>query len=422
MIALVDCNNFYCSCERVFNPRYEGRPVVVLSNNDGCVIARSNEAKALGIAMGEPAFKLKELVERHNVAVFSSNYTLYGDMSRRVMNILMGFTPTTEVYSVDEAFLSLDGFELFNLMAYCRHIKDTVHQWTGIPVCVGVAETKTLAKIANRLAKKRLDKGGVYIIQSESEIRDALDATAVEDVWGIGRRYSSMLHSYGVRTALDFAHLDQRWVKRQMGIVGLRILKELNGERCIEMTISEQRKKSITTSRSFGEMVDELYPLSDAVSNFAAKCAYKLRKQGGCARELTVFVATNPFRSDLPQHYDSRIIEFPVATSSSIEIVSYARKLLAEIYRSGYSYKKAGVILSNIILKQEVQGSLFDLIDREKHNHLMKVIDGCNDHIGREKIRLAAQGTTRKWHLKREHISGCFSTRIDESILVKADK
>ncbi|MGL5895323.1 MAG: Y-family DNA polymerase [Bacteroidales bacterium] len=422
MIALVDCNNFYCSCERVFNPRYEGRPVVVLSNNDGCVIARSNEAKALGIAMGEPAFKLKELVERHDVAVFSSNYTLYGDMSRRVMNILIGFSPTTEVYSVDEAFLSLDGFELFDLMEYTRHIRQTVHQWTGIPVCVGVAQTKTLAKIANRLAKKSIDGGGVFMIKTQGEIRDALDATAVEDVWGIGRRYSAMLNSYGVRTALDFAHLDQRWVKRQMGVVGLRILKELNGERCIELTVSEQRKKSITTSRSFGEMICELYPLSDAVSNFAAKCAYKLRKQGGCARELTVFVATNPFRHDLPQYYDSRIIELPVATSSSIEIVAYARRLLAEMYRCGYSYKKAGVILGNIISKDEVQGSLFDPIDRVKHSNLMTIMDSCNDYIGREKIRLAAQGTTRSWHLKREHISGCFSTRIDESIVVSADR
>ncbi|MGL4992992.1 MAG: Y-family DNA polymerase [Bacteroidales bacterium] len=419
MIALVDCNNFYCSCERVFNPRYEGRPVIVLSNNDGCVIARSNEAKALGIAMGEPAFKLKALIDKHDVAVFSSNYTLYGDMSRRVMNILLGFTPTAEVYSVDEAFLSLDGFDLYDLSEYSQHIRSTVRQWTGIPVCVGVAPTKTLAKLANRIAKKRMEMEGVYILDSESKVRDCLDVTLVEDVWGIGRRYSSMLHSYGVRTALDFAHLDTRWVKRQMGVVGLRIHKELNGERCIEMTISEQRKKSITTSRSFGEMIDDLYPLSDAVSNFAAKCAYKLRKQGGCARELTVFVATNPFRQDLPQYYDSRIIELPVATSSSIELVTYARQLLSDIYRSGYSYKKAGVILSNIILKEEVQGSLFDPVDRNKHNQLMKIMDGCNDSIGREKVRLAAQGETRKWYLKREHISGCFSTRLDESIVVK---
>ncbi len=419
MIALIDCNNFYCSCERVFNPAYEGRPVIVLSNNDGCVIARSNEAKALGIPMGEPAYKLKESIAKHNIAVFSSNYTLYGDMSRRVMNILTGFSPTCEVYSVDEAFLCLDGFEYYDIPAYCTHIRETVRQWTGIPVSAGVAPTKTLAKLANRIAKKSGDCNGVCVLDNQESIITALHATAVEDVWGIGRRYAAMLHGYGVHTALDFARRDANWVRKQMSVVGLRTWKELNGERCIEMETIPDKKKSIITSRTFGDSVSDFIPLSEAVSNFATKCAYKLRKQESCAKELSVFIATNPFRSDLPQHFDSRILELPVATSSSIEIVKYANILLQELFREGYLYKKAGVIVQRIVPKDQVQGNLFDTVDRPKHNRLMAAVDHCNDSLGREKIRLMAQGFTRQWHLKQEHLSRCFSTQLKDAIEVK---
>ena len=419
MIALVDCNNFYCSCERVFNPVFVGRPVVVLSNNDGCVVARSNEAKALGIPMGEPAYKLKGLIEKHAVAVFSSNYTLYGDMSRRVMSILTGFSPTIEVYSVDEAFLCFDGFDYYDLSAYCAHIRQTVLQWTGIPTCVGVAQTNTLAKIANRIAKKNAQYNGVCLLDKQESVITALYATPIEDVWGIGHRYAAMLHGYGVHTALDFARRDANWVRRQMSIVGLRTWKELNGERCIEISTVQDKKKSIITSRTFGESIPDFVSLSEAVSNFASKCAYKLRKQESCAKEMQVFIATNPYRQDLPQHFDSRIIELPVATSSSIEIVKYANQLLRQIYRDGFLYKKAGVIVQNIVPKDQVQGNLFDTIDRPKHNRLMSVIDDCNDSIGREKIRLMAQGFTRQWHLKQEHLSRCFSTQIKDSIQVK---
>ena len=279
MIALIDCNNFYCSCERVFNPTYVNRPVVVLSNNDGCVVARSNEAKALGIPMGEPAYKLKEVFERNGVAVFSSNYTLYGDMSRRVMNILSGFSPTAEIYSVDEAFLSLDGFDLYDLPSYCMHIRETVLSWTGIPTCVGVAPTKTLAKIANRIAKKNPNLKGVYILDKQSKIIDALHNTTIDDVWGIGRKYAALLHSYGIHTALEFSRCDPNWVRKRMSVVGQRTWSEPNGKKCIDITTIQNKKKSIITSRTFRASINELIPLSEAVSNYASKCAYKLRKE-----------------------------------------------------------------------------------------------------------------------------------------------
>lgn len=417
MIALIDCNNFYASCERAFNPSLEGKPIVVLSNNDGCVIARSNEAKVIGIQMGTPGYQLKEVVAKNNIHVFSSNYTLYGDMSKRVMSILAGFSPETEIYSVDEAFLNLKGFDYYNLFEYCDHIRNIVRQWTGIPVSVGVANTKTLAKIANKIAKKT---SGVFIIDSEEKRISSLHNTPLDDVWGIGRRYAHFLHSYGVHTALDFAAKDPNWVKKNMSIVGLRTWKELNGIPCISLMTTEDKKKSITTSRAFGQTTDDLCTLQDAVANFTVKCAYKLRKQKSCAKELLVFIQTNPFRQDLPQHMASKIIELPVATSSNIELVKYARQLTADLYKKGFMYKKAGVIVQKIVPADQVQGNLFDTVDRHKHNQLMKTIDSCNDDIGREKIRLMAQGFSRSWHLKQENLSKCYSTRIIDAIEVIA--
>ena len=422
MIALVDCNNFYCSCERVFNPGLQHKPVVVLSNNDGCVISRSNEAKALGIPMGEPAYKLRELFEKNDVALFSSNYSLYGDMSRRVMAILSSFSPEIEVYSVDEAFLNLDGFNLFNLSDYGKQIRQTILQWTGIPVCVGIAETKTLAKIANRLAKKEAQSGGVYLFSTQNELLNALHRTAIEDVWGIGRRYAAMLHTYGIHTALDFARKEGSWIRKKMGINGLRTWKELNGVRCIEVNTSADRKKSITTSRTFGEPIHDLVPLSEAVANYVSKCAYKLRQQHSCAKELLVYIATNPFSSNMPQHFDFQIIELPVATNSTIELVHYTNQLVKKMFREGYRYKKAGVIVQQIVAADQVQGNLFDTVDRAKHGRLMKVIDKYNDSLGREKVRLLAQGFTRQWHMKNEHMSRCFSTQIKDAIVVNCKK
>ena len=422
MIALIDCNNFYASCERVFNPALEGKPIVVLSNNDGCVIARSNEAKALGIPMGEPAFKIKHLLEQNKIEVFSSNYTLYGDMSRRVMQILSGFAPACEIYSVDEAFLDFHGMQHFELGAYAQHIRQTVRQWVGIPVCIGMAPTKTLAKLANRIAKKDPKQMGIYSIDSNQKRIDALHATLVDDIWGIGRNYAARLHSYGIHTALDFAAARKEWVRKQMGIVGMRIHQELNGIACFALSTHPERKKSITTSRTFGQSTSNLSELSDAVANFTTKTAYKLRKQNSCAQELLVFIQTNRHRADQPQHFDSLAIELPVATNSSIELVHYALQTLKKLYKPGFAYKKAGVIVQNILPQEHVQGNLFDTVDRAKHSRLMKTIDQCNDNIGREKIRLLAQGFTRKWHLKNEHLSQCYSTNIKEAITICCDE
>ncbi len=422
MIALVDCNNFFCSCERVFNPTLEGRAVVVLSNNDGCVIARSNEAKALGIPMGEAAYKYRQLFKDKDVAVFSSNYRLYGDMSQRVMNILSGFTPDIEIYSVDEAFMNFGQFCNIDYREFALHIKKTVKQWTGMPVGIGVAPTKTLAKIASHLAKKNPQYSGVCVLSTQSEIIDALHSIKVEDVWGIGRRLSGMLHSFGIHTALDFSKSSESWVKQRMTINGVRTLKELNGEKCFNLETKQERKKSIVTSRTFGQYITDFTPLSEAVSNYASKCAYKLRKEKSCARELSVFVRTNPFRHDITQYQESKTIELPVATNSTIEIIKYANQALREIYKPGVLYNKAGVMVHNIVPDNQIQGDLFDTIDREKHNSLMKTLDGCNDSIGREKLRVLAQGFSRQWHLKNEHLSQCFSTSIKESIIVNCKK
>ncbi|MDO5570716.1 MAG: Y-family DNA polymerase [Bacteroidales bacterium] len=419
MIALIDCNNFYVSCERSFNPSLENVPVIVLSNNDGCVISRSEEAKALGIPMGEPAYKLKNIIEKKNIQVFSSNYTLYGDMSRRIMSILKGFSPNTEVYSVDESFLPIENIDDSCLIEYGSHIRSTVLKWTGVPVSVGIAPTKTLAKLASKVAKKNKETEGVFFLDTQDKIITALHQTPVGDVWGIGRRYAAMLNSYGVNTALDFSRKDSKWVKSRMGITGLSVWEELNGNPCIKDSTISEKKKSIVTSRTFGEYIYDFVPLSEAIANFAVKCAYKLRKQKGCACEIMVFIYTNPFRSDLPQYYNSAIMEMPVATNSSIEIVKYALELLKKIYQPGYAFKKAGVMVSRIVSQGEVQGSLFDNVDRSKHNKLMLAIDQYNDSKGREKLRLLSQGFSRAWYLKNEHLSGCYSTNLKDSIIVK---
>lgn len=419
MIALADCNNFYASCERVFDPSLIGKPVVVLSNNDGCVIARSNEAKALGIKMGEPAFKIKDLIEKHGVAVFSSNYTLYGDMSQRVMNTLASFTPDIEIYSIDEAFLGLHGFRYEDLMDYARHIRRTTMRNTGIPISLGIAATKTLAKVANHIAKKQAQHQGVYMIATEEQRVEALKGFEIGEVWGIGRQYGKFLSRYGVNTAYDFTRMPAGWVKQHMSVVGLRTQKELLGIPCIDLEHSAPPKKAIATTRSFGEMQTDIGYLSEAVASFAASCASKLRKQQSVAQVVMVFAHTNYFRDDLPQYSASKAITLPVPTSSSIELVHYALTALRSIYKPGFRYKKAGVIVSGISTSQHIQTSLFDNIDREKHNRLMATMDRLNDKYGRHMVRIAAQGTGRKWKLRQERISPMYTTHWDDIITVR---
>jgi DNA polymerase V len=411
MYALVDCNNFYASCERVFDPRLEQRPIVVLSNNDGCVIARSNEAKALGIAMGEPAFQKEEVYAKHNVAVFSSNFALYGDMSQRVMRTLAQHSAAMEIYSIDEAFLECGGLTADGLDRFGSQLRKTVKQWTGIPVSIGVAPTKTLAKVANHIAKRLPDNSGVCVLEKEETIEYCLKKLPVEKLWGVGRRYALFLRSWGINTAWDLRRMPEGWVKENMTVVGLRLQKELKGEPCIPMEHNPQKKKEICTSRSFGTMVTELDELKQAVSMYATRCAEKLRTQNSCTNLVNVFLHTNPFRPDLPQYKNVRLVRLPVASNSTLTIVQSALRGLESIYRKGYQYKKAGVIVSGLVPSNTIQYNVFHSTDEDRHMRLMTAMDKVNDREGRDVLRVAEQGFTRRWTLRQERLSPCYTTR-----------
>lgn len=415
MIGLLDCNNFYASCERVFDPALNGKPVVVLSNNDGCVIARSNEAKALGIKMGAPFYQINDLVRAKKVAVFSTNFTLYGDMSNRVMNIVRQFTPDVEIYSIDEAFLSLDGFD--DLSCYGKKIVSTTTKWTGISVSLGIAPTKTLAKLANRFAKKHPAYKNVCVIDSDEKRVKALQMTEIGDIWGIGRQNRKFLESQGVKTAYDFTQKSSSWVRKYMTVVGERTWLELKGEACIGLEQIPLDKKQILTSRSFGNMVSEYLPLSESVATFASLCAEKLRRQKSCATSLMVYVHTNNFREDLPQYYQNSIIELPVPTNYSIEIVHYALQSLKNIYKEGYLYKKAGVMIMDIVPDDYIQTNLFDTLNREKHSRLSKTLDVINSKYPKSVI-LGSQGIDHEWKMRQNNLSPCYSTRLKDAIRI----
>ena len=411
MFALVDCNNFYASCERVFDPRLEQRPIVVLSNNDGCVIARSNEAKALGIAMGEPAFQKEEVYAKHNVAVFSSNFALYGDMSQRVMRTLAQHSAAMEIYSIDEAFLECGGLTADGLDRFGSQLRKTVKQWTGIPVSIGVAPTKTLAKVANHVAKRLPDNSGVCVLEKDETIEYCLKKLPVEKLWGVGQRYALFLRSWGINTAWDLRRMPEGWVKDNMTVVGLRLQKELKGEPCIPMEHNPQKKKEICTSRSFGTMVTELDELKQAVSMYATRCAEKLRTQNSCTNLVNVFLHTNPFRPDLPQYKNVRLVRLPVASNSTLTIVQSALRGLESIYMKGYQYKKAGVIVSGLVPSNTIQYNVFHSTDEDRHMRLMTAMDKVNDREGRDVLRVAEQGFTRRWTLRQERLSPCYTTR-----------
>lgn len=413
MFGLVDCNNFYASCERVFNPYWEKRPVVVLSNNDGCVIARSNEAKALGIKMGVPAYQIKEIVSEHEVAVFSSNYTLYGDMSGRVMSILAELAPELEIYSIDEAFLNLEGIK--DLTTIGGNIINKVTRGTGIPVSLGIACTKTLAKVANKFAKTYPAYSRLCIIDTEEKRIKALQLFEIGNVWGIGRRQATKLERQGVKTAYDFTQLSGAWVRKNMTVVGERTWKELRGISCIDMESAPPAKKQICTSRSFGKMLTDIDTISEAIASHASTCARKLRNQHSYAVSLMVFIHTNYFREDLPQYWKNTIVHLPVPTNDTQEIVHYALAGLKNIFVNGYQYKKAGVIITEIT--EGAQLGLFDHIDRDKRERLMQAVDKINGEHGHN-IKLAIQGTGRDWKLKQEQLSGRYTTDLNQIINV----
>lgn len=415
MYGLVDCNNFYASCERVFNPTLNGKPVIVLSNNDGCVIARSNEAKALGIAMGAPAFQIKEIVNRHDIAVFSSNYALYGDMSGRVMAMLTELAPELEVYSIDEAFLNMEGIQ--DLKSLGSEIVRQVTRGTGIPVSAGIAPTKTLAKVANKFAKKYPAYNRLCIIDTEEKRTKALHLTDIVDVWGIGHRQAAKLIKQGVKTAYDFTQLPGSWVRKNMTVVGERTWKELHAISCIDMEIAPPAKKQICTSRSFGKMVGDIGTMSEAIATHASTAAQKLRKQKSYAKSLMVFIHTNNFREDLPQLWKSTVITLPIPTADTLEIVHSALEGLKRIFIQGYQYKKCGVIITEIT--SNAQLGLFDTVNREKRENLMQIIDHINKE-NRHLVKLAVQGNGRDWKLRQEQLSQRYTTNLDEIITINA--
>jgi len=418
MFALIDCNNFYASCERAFNPSLNGKPVVVLSNNDGCVIARSNEAKALGVPMGAPAFKFKDMIEGGNIHVFSSNFALYGDMSSRVMSVLGMFCPQMEIYSIDEAFLDFSGFELHDLEKIGIEMKKRVEQWTGIPISIGFAPTKALAKAANRIAKKFAERtGGVYKIETEEQRIKALKWLKVEDVWGIGRRHALRLQEMKVLTAYDFTQLTDRWVRDMMTVVGLRLKHDLQGIPTLQME-DVKDKKNIATTRTFDRNYTDYELIRERVASFAVSCGEKLRRQGSCCNSLMVFLHTNGFRDDLPQYSKNIVIKLPFATNSSIELAQFAEQGLKRIFKQGYAYKKAGVIVMDFTPEDNQQMKLFD--NRNvKHIKLMQAIDKINNATGQQKVRLAVQDPGRLWKMKQEKLSPRYTTNINEIITAK---
>lgn len=405
MFALVDCNNFYASCERVFNPSLRQKPIVILSNNDGCVIARSNEAKALGIPMGAPTYKYEKIFKQHNVEVFSSNYAIYGDMSSRVMNILSDFTPDVEIYSIDEAFLEFIGFERFDMNSYCKKMKYTVEKSTGLPICIGLAPTKALSKIANRIAKKFQDKtGGIFIMKDDSARIKALKWLKIEDVWGIGRQHALRLKRHNVTNAYEFSKLPAEWVRKHMSVVGLRLQKELQGERSLGLETSAN-KKAIATTRSFDKQYDDFEYVKERVSSFTIKCAEKLRKQGSCCQMVCVFLKTNKFRQDLPQHQNSIVVQTGYPTNSSIDLVKFAVLGLQKIFKEGFHYKKAGVIVMELVPENQRQLSFFSG-ENPKHSNLMQEIDRMNTFYGSGAVRFGSQDLGNLWKMRRERLSG----------------
>ena len=419
MFALIDCNNFYVSCERVFDPALNGKPVVVLSNNDGCAISRSNEAKKLGIPMGAPAFKYEKVFKQHKVKIFSSNFPLYGDMSSRVMNILSSYTPNIEIYSIDEAFLEFKGFEDYNLEVYCKEIQKKVLKWTGIPISIGIAPTKALAKVASRISKKFPKKtNGVYMIKSEQNRIKALKWLEIKNVWGIGFRHAKRLRSFKINNAYDFVSLPDDWVRKQMSVVGLRLKKELEGESVLCLEENRSPKKAIATTRSFEGTITDFEKIKERVSTFAVCCAEKLRSQKSTCNAVYVFVRSNKFQKNKPQYRNGILMTIPFATNSNMVISKYATEGLKKIFRSGFNYKKSGVIVMAINSIKNYQTNLFEN-ENPKHRKLMKTIDYIQKKDGQSKIKLASQDLKKRWKMKQERLSNLYTTKINDIIKVK---
>jgi DNA polymerase V len=404
-LALVDCNSFYVSCERLFNPKIRKKPVVVLSNNDGCIISRSNEAKTLGIKMGEPYFKAKDIIIKNKVEVFSSNYSLYGDLSRRVMRTLKRFNSEIEIYSIDEAFLDLSNFPDNEVEKIGKEIRETVLQWTGIPTSIGIAKTKTLSKIANHIAKKK--QSGVTSLIGIDNLDPILEKVEINDVWGVGRQLTKFYQKNGVYNAKQLKNKSNTWIKKSSNVLGSRTAMELRGIPCINLETTQAKRKSCVVSRSFGKRIEKFQELKEAVANYCLNASEKIRSESLVAKAITVFVRTSPFQRNFSYYSNAKTIDFPIATNNSIETVKTAISILEKIFKNGYQYQKAGVMLTG--LRNDDGGkNLFSSEKDEKINSLMRSIDNTNYRYGRSTLSLASAGVKKKWNMRRQ-----YSSKID---------
>ena len=401
-IALIDCNSFYVSCERLFNPKIRKKPVVVLSNNDGCIISRSNEAKALGIKMGEPYFRAKDIIVKNNVQVFSSNYSLYGDISRRVMRTLKRFNSEIEVYSIDEAFLDLSNFSDDEIESVGIEIRSIILQWTGIPTSIGIAKTKTLSKIANHIAKK--EKSGVVSLIGIEDIDPILEKVEIGDVWGVGRQLTKFYIKNDIYNAKQLKNISNTWIKKSSNVLSSRTAMELRGISCIDLEIQDSKRKSCVVSRSFGKKVETFQELKESVTNYCLNASEKIRSESLIAKSVTVFLRTSPFQNRGIYYSNSKTIDFPIATDNSIEIVKTAINGLRDIFKRGYKYQKVGVMLSGLS-NLENKNNLFSSSKDEKIKSLMRSIDSTNCRYGRSTLSLASGGVNKKWNMRRKHSS-----------------
>ena len=403
-IALVDCNSFYVSCERLFNPSIIKKPVVVLSNNDGCIISRSTEAKALGIKMGEPYFKVQKIIKQNDVKVFSSNYSLYGDISRRVMKILKKFSPQIEIYSIDEAFLNLSLVKEKDLFGYGNKIRKTILKWTGIPTSIGIASTKTLSKVANYIAKK--EKSGVVNLIDSKEINTILSDIKINEVWGVGRQLTKFYIKNGINTAYELKNTNSAWIKKNTNVFGLRTIMELQGISCIPLEIYEEKRKNCCVSRSFGKKVTKLEELKESITTHCLNAAEKIRLDKQTVKQITVFIRTSPFQKNKNYYANSKSIDLPIETNDSIELIKYALAALKHIYKKGCMYQKAGIIFSGLNDIDIYKKNLFSSINKEEERRkLMKIIDDTNIKYGRNALSIAQAGVKKKWNIKRRHFS-----------------
>ena len=404
-IALVDCNSFYVSCERLFNPKIRKKPVVVLSNNDGCIISRSNEAKALGIKMGEPYFKAKDIIIKNKVEVFSSNYSLYGDLSRRVMRTLKRFNADIEVYSIDEAFMDLSNFSDEEVEKVGREIRETVLKWTGIPTSIGIAKTKTLSKVANHIAKKK--RSGVTSLIGIENIDPVLEKININDIWGVGKQLTKFYQKNGIYNAKQLKNKSNTWIKKCSNVLSSRTAMELRGISCIDLEITQTKRKSCVVSRSFGKRIETFQELKEAVANYCLNASEKIRSESLVAKAITVFIRTSPFQRSFVYYANSKTVDFPIATNNSIETVKTAIKILESIFKNGYRYQKAGVMLTGLS-NDEGRKNLFSSEKDQKIRNLMRSIDSTNYRYGRSTLSIASAGVQKKWNMRRE-----YSSKID---------